>query len=221
MTRPILEDEEQQPKVPGWAYTYIDLLWLLLVFFILQIAVSEVSDGPLYRRMAAAMKHRFGVEAEATAAGGSKKTAVGQNKLQYGEVLKEGWDAAAEARRRMLALRGTVYFSEGDDSLQSEQKQILQAVAKQVGRSRDQIEIRAEAEEKSPNAESANRPAVEPPYARCVAARDYFVRLGIDPQKLRIAVVAAERSASDRPCVRLYCVSEISAEASVKKPAKR
>ena len=28
MTRPILEDEEPQPKVPGWAYTYIDLLWL-------------------------------------------------------------------------------------------------------------------------------------------------------------------------------------------------
>jgi outer membrane protein OmpA-like peptidoglycan-associated protein len=221
MARPILEDEEQQPKVPGWAYTYIDLLWLLLVFFILRIAVSEVCDGPLYRKMAAAMKHRFGVEAEATAAGGSMKNTDGKTKTQYGEIVKEGWDAAAETRRRTLALRGTVYFSAGEDGLQSEQKQILQAVAKQVGRSRDQIEIRAEAEAKSSEGENANRPAVDPPYARCVAARDYLVRLGIDPQKLRIAVIPAERSASDRPCVRLYCVSEISAEASAKKPAKR
>jgi hypothetical protein len=224
MTRPVLEEEEQPARVPGWAYTYIDLMWLLLLFFILRSAVSEVSDGPLYHKMAAALKHRFGIEADAKTRAVDDRNAAaasGNNRPQYGEIIREGLDEAAAARKRSLMYRGAIYFSEGEDKLQSEQKQILQAVAKQIGHASDLIEIRAEAEEKTANAADPNHPAADPTYARCAAARDYLVRLGIEPRRLRIAVVGAERSAGERPRVQLYSVTEILAENPGKKPAKR
>ena len=51
MTRLPLEDEEQPARIPGWALTYIDLMWLLLLFFILRSAVSEISEGHRYREI--------------------------------------------------------------------------------------------------------------------------------------------------------------------------
>jgi outer membrane protein OmpA-like peptidoglycan-associated protein len=225
MTRPLLEEEEQPAKVPGWAYTYIDLLWLLLLFFILRSAVSEVSDGPLYHNMAAALKHRFGVEAKATVAAGNRKNletaASGGNRPQYGEILREGLEEAGESRKRSLAFRGAIYFPEGEDKLLSDQKQILQAVARQIGHSSELIEIRAEADDKTADVENPNRSAADPAYGRCIAARDYLVKLGIEPRRLRIAVVGAGQSSEERPRVQLYSVTEILAENPGKKPAKR
>ena len=167
--------------------------------------------------MTAALKKRFGVEAEATAAAANhekaRTAASAKDRTQYGEILREGLEEAAAARKRSLAFRGAIYFPEGEDKLQSEQKQILQAVAKQIGHASELIEIRGEADEKTADAENPNRSAVDPAYARCVAARDYLVKLGIEPRRLRIASSArGNRSAERKPRVQLYSVTEILAE---------
>jgi flagellar motor protein MotB len=217
MTRPILEDEDQSARNPSWTLTYIDLLWLLLLFFILRGAVGENGQGRHYREITAALKKRFGTEAAVEPAGqqakNSESTAGAKDRSQYDEILQEGLDRAAEAKKRSLISRGTIYFSEGEQ-LQGEQKQILQAVAEQIGLGLETIEIRGQAAEKT------ERAATDPAYARCVATRDYLVKLGIAPRRLRIAVDGQRPPPGERPCVQLYSVVEI-AEKPGKTPVRR
>jgi flagellar motor protein MotB len=224
MTRPILDDEEQPARIPGWAMTYIDLLWLLLLFFILRSAVGEIGESRRYRDISAALKKRFGMEAMAVPAEQStNKTEIaanGNDRTQYSEIVRQGLDEAAEKKKRSLASRGVIYFSEGEDQLQSEQKQILQAVAEQIGHASETIEICGVTVEKTVAAGKVDRAAVDPTYARCVAARDYLVKLGIEPRRLRIAIGGEKRRPGERPCVRLYGVAEI-AEKPGKIPVKR
>ena len=225
MTRLTFEDEQQPAGIPGWALTYIDLMWLLLLFFILRSAVSEISEGHRYLEMTAALKKRFGVEAEDPAGEGKAKKAeprtFSKDRTQSSEILRKGLDETAAARKRSLASRGVIYFPDGEEKLRSEQKQILQAVAEQIGHTTGAIEIRGEAFEKAADAEKTSRAAVDTAYARCVAARDYLVKLGIEPLRLRIAVGGARKSPGERPCVQLYTVTEVLAEIPEKIPAKR
>jgi len=225
MTRQILEEEEQPARIPGWALTYIDLLWLLLLFFILRSALGDTGEGRHYREITAALKKRFGVEVAAIPReNGENKTGSGtaaEDRARYGEILREGLDDKAPSRQRSLAARGVIYFPDGADKLQSEQKQILQAVAEQIGATSATIEIRGEVAEQPVNAGKAGGSAADPSYARCVAARDYLVILGIAPQRLRIAVGGQKQSPGERPRVQLYSVTEIAAENSANKPAKR
>jgi hypothetical protein len=214
MTHRIVQDEEQSAKVPGWTFTYIDLLWLLLLFFILRSATGVTGDNRHYREITAALKKRFGAEAVTTPGEDAKKNAtetVAADRAQYSEALHEGFDATAVAQQRSLALRGSLRFAEGEKGIASEHKQILQAVAEQVGPTNETIEIRGEASI-APRTEGATDPA----YARCVAARDHLVKLGIAPDRLRIAMTARRRSADERPCVQLYSVVELVAESSAK-----
>jgi outer membrane protein OmpA-like peptidoglycan-associated protein len=225
MTRQILEDEEQPAKIPGWALTYIDLLWLLLLFFILRSAVSEIGEGRRYREITAALKKRFGAETAAIVGDGKEKNAaagaVAKDRTQYSEILREGLDKTAAARKRSLTSRGVIYFPDGEDKLQSEQKQILQAVAQEIGHASEAIEIRGEEAEKAANAEKTDRPAADPAYARCAAARDYLVKLGIDPRRLRIALGGERLPQGERPRVQLYSVTEFVADKPAKTAAKR
>lgn len=219
MTRPILEDEEQPGRIPSWTLTYIDLLWLLLLFFILRSAVGESGQSRHYREITAALKKRFGMEAsveplQQQQEKDSAATAIAKNRTQYDEIVREGLDQAAEEKKRSLVSRGVIYFSEEDYQLQGEQKQILQAVAEQIGHASETIEIRGQA------AEKVERMAGDAAYARCVATRDYLVKLGIEPRRLRIAVGCEKKPPGERPCVRLYCVAEI-AEKPGKTPVKR
>jgi flagellar motor protein MotB len=219
MNRPFLEDEEPPARVPGWALTYIDLLWLLLLFFILQAAVSAIGTGHRFRDLTAALKKRFGTEAVAVARNEQKRetAADAKDRAQYGETIREGFDDSTAALKRSLTLRGAIYFPDGEVNLQGEQKQLLQAVAEVVGRTSVSIEIRGEATENATEAGKAGAAAADQAYARCAAARNYLIKLGIEPRRLRIAIGDSRRPAGEKPRVTLYSVTEIAAEKSVKK----
>ena len=122
-------------------------------------------------------------------------TADANDRTQYDEIVREGLDREAEAKKRSLVSRGVIYFSAEDNQLQSEQKQILQAVAEQIGQGSETIEIRGQA------AERTERAASDSAYVRCVETRDYLVKLGIEPGRLRIAVGGEiRRRAKDLAC---------------------
>jgi chemotaxis protein MotB len=206
MTRPILEDEEPPLRVPGWAFTYIDLMWLLLIFFILRSVLGDVGDSRRYRDIAAALKKRFGVEARPSSCGMQDKKAradsIAKDRKEYGEIVRDGFDDKADSKKRLLACQGVIYFPDEAAQLQSEQRQLLQAVAERIGHDACEVEIRGDAADSS--------------YARCIAARDFLVKLGIEPKRLRIALGGERSPESERPQVRLYSVTEIVAERSGK-----
>jgi hypothetical protein len=224
MNRRILEDEEQPAKIPGWALTYIDLLWLLLLFFILRSAVSDISESRHYREVTAALKKRFGLETAANAGEKNIKSDTGaiiKDRASYSEVLSDSLNDAATMRKRSLTSRGVIYFSDKDGKLQSEQKQVLQAVAGRIGPASGVIEIHGDAAEKAVNTVKTNHSAADSAYACCTATRDYLIQLGIDPGRLRIAVGGEKRTPGDRTEVRIYSVTEIVAEKPGKKPVAR
>ena len=63
-----MSDEDAPPKsdvagTPGWMVTFADLMTLLMCFFVLLVAFSEL-DIQRYRMIAGSMKMAFGVQRE-------------------------------------------------------------------------------------------------------------------------------------------------------------
>jgi hypothetical protein len=85
-------------------------------------------------------------------------------------------------------------------------------VAERIGQTSESIEIRGEAVAGKEESDRTDPPGVDPAYARCVATRDYLVKLGIDPGRLRIVVTEAKTQTVERPRVRMYSITEMVAE---------
>jgi flagellar motor protein MotB len=212
MRRPLLDDEEQPARVPGWAMTYIDLLWLLLLFFILRSAVGDGGTSHHYREITDALNKRFGSHTEAKPDAKKMIADAAKDRMSYAELEREGFAREAEAKKRQVLARGAIFFPEREIKLQSEQKLILQAVAERIGQTAETIEIRGEAAESKAESDRTDQPSIDPAYARCVAARDYLVKLGIEPRRLRIVVTEEKTQATERPRVQLYSITEMVAE---------
>ena len=60
------QEEEHGPKgLPGWMATFADMMALLMCFFVLLLAYSDM-DVQKFKRIAGAMKEAFGVQNEIT-----------------------------------------------------------------------------------------------------------------------------------------------------------
>ena len=58
-----MPDEEAQAGAPAWVMTFADLMSLLMCFFVLMLAFSEM-DAARFKQMAGSMRNAFGVQAE-------------------------------------------------------------------------------------------------------------------------------------------------------------
>ncbi len=204
---------------PEWVLTYGDMMSLLLCFFIILVALSEIKKEDEYRAIVAEVKKAFGMKG-----GGGKIPSTDDPKLSLMKRLEElqlrqsphkqpsntddpGMDGknpqVTRVREGMLFTQGgRVTFEPGSADLTNKAIRDLQSVAGLVRGYNNKIEVRGHAATMELGVQSAYPDLWTLSYARAKAVMDYLASSEIGIRSDRIRLVA---NADSEPLVqRVY-----------------
>ena len=89
------DDGPEDPGVPAWVMTFADLMSLLMCFFVLLLAFSEM-DAQKFKQLAGSMKQAFGVQADVKADFIPKGTSVVTQEFSPGKPVPTSIDAVRQ-----------------------------------------------------------------------------------------------------------------------------
>src|SRR5262245_53204343 len=81
--------EDPPPGAPEWAVTYGDMMSLILTFFIMLVAMSELKKNDKFQGVADALEQQFGPGKSADASGDQPRRAVVADAIERGRVRRE------------------------------------------------------------------------------------------------------------------------------------
>jgi chemotaxis protein MotB len=197
--------KDQGGGVPEWVVTYGDMMTLLLCFFILLAAFSELKDEKDYETIMRAIKEHFGYS------GGSGQaptedlplTSMVQdlrdmtlhkekrpNQSNADDPGVDGKETTVKQIREGLqfAVGGPVSFEPGSAELKPQAKEQLARIADLIRGKNNKIEIRGHATGSDLSAGSGQRDMWALSYERARAAMRWLTdeANGIDPRRIRI-----------------------------------
>ncbi|MFP4144534.1 MAG: flagellar motor protein MotB [Phycisphaeraceae bacterium] len=200
--------KKQEEGAPLWMLTYGDMMTLLLVFFVMLVAMSEIKKEDVQKVKAEVLK-AFGLM------GGGGKLATDQDpemsfmqRIEHMAMMQQREDNTAstvdpgmEGRESKVtrvregmrfAVGGRVIFDSGSADLTEEARSQLRGIADELRGFRTVIELRG-------HAATLERPRDETDpdpwglsYARAKAVMDYLTgnELGIDRRRVRLIATA-------------------------------
>lgn len=207
MSKSLLEDEEDQ-GIPGWIVTYGDMMSLLLTFFIMIVAMSEIRQERRFQAMIESLRRRFGHDTSmATPMPGperpmnsplAKLASLGRSRRAD---TMEGGDrvqAPLGENPRVQTIRpaddqtvgGVVYFPGHGAELTDEHQAVLRAAAERLRGKPQKIEIRGHTSSRPLTADSPFQSHWDLAYARCLQVMEALVEMGIERRRFRLAVAA-------------------------------
>lgn len=176
--------QKQEAGVPEWVVTYGDMMSLLLCFFILLAAFSELKQEREYQRVITAVKEAFGYSGGVGVLPSDDpplrsmlqlmETLMQQNAPQF-KNLSESQDRGMEGKQTkvsrvqegmMFTIGGSLTFEPGSAVLKPEAKEELLKVAKMLQGRRNKIEVRGHASSKILPADSPYADLLDLSYAR-------------------------------------------------------
>jgi chemotaxis protein MotB len=190
--------------VPEWVVTYGDMMSLLLCFFILLAAFSEIKeDDPKYQEVVHAIQEAFGFT------GGSgrvpsdelPKQSVIEKMLStalYREKIPKrsntddpgitGRDVSVRRIREGLqfTIGGLITFEPGLADLKPQAREGLARVINVIRGQNNKIEIRGHVDGSDLPPGASEQRAWDLSYARARAVMDHLVAEGIDPRRVRV-----------------------------------
>ncbi|MGB9689992.1 flagellar motor protein MotB [Thermogutta sp.] len=193
---------------PEWVLTYGDMMSLLLTFFIMLAALSEVKKEDQFEALAEALRRRFGkyvsldelaLYYKPTVATPLKSVSEGREKLAK---TLEGASKVKGPRGREAKVRsirpgdeattgGVVFFEEGTDQPLPGFDESLKKIAESLAGKPQKIEIRGHTSARPLPPGSSFRTHWDLAYAECLRVMEKLVELGIEPERIRISVAAA------------------------------
>lgn len=205
-----MEEQEEKAGVPEWVVTYGDMMSLLLTFFILLVALSELKQeeqDEKYQAVLDSLRRRFGYTSSRGLAPGphiprnSNMTRIDSaGRARRADTMSGGADVRSLTGKRprvramrladQLTVGGAIYFPENSNELTEERKRELQFIALELGGKPQKIEIRGHASGKPLPEGSPYRDHWDLAYQRCHEVLKFLVDLGIRPERLRVGVVA-------------------------------
>jgi len=237
----LAEEEDEGGGIPEWVVTFGDMMSLLLTFFIMLCSMSEIKEEQRYQAMVDSLRKRFGHDAAILSAVPGK---VSHNNSALEKLASMGRSRRADIMRGgakvrapigdsprpvhtpesgRIAVGGVVFFPEQAWMLDEKQKRTLENIASNFGGKPQIIEIRG-------HTSNAPLPKGSPfldhwdlAYARCNQARNYLVKLGINPKRIRISVAAANEPrhkgndpilARENSRVEIFMLSELAGDLS-------
>lgn len=180
---------EDSGAAPGWFVTYADLMSLLLAFFIMLAAMSDVRNETRVVQAVVAMQKQFGdadvAAPEATGihpgrVGGPPVRPATFNKVRPGEPVMAG---------------GVLVFEEDSAAIRPDQADQLRFIHEQFQGKLQKIEIRGHTTRRPLPADSPYRDLWQLSFARSQAAMDLLVSLGTDPRRIRLTAAAGNEPA--------------------------
>lgn len=205
--------QESDGGIPEWVVTYGDLMSLLLCFFILLAAFSELKQEREYRKVLESVREALGFKGGMGIANIDDNAANAVHSLQEERARRSedklqtnvNWDPSVPGRHersqvvnegQLLAIGGAVPFEAGSIELTRPAKEILRTAIGPKIRDQNfvvQIVGHAWGEEEKRSGFGIDEIA----FHRAQAVKDYLVReCGIDPLILRVVSAGSTEPAS-------------------------
>lgn len=194
--------EEQEAGAPAWMVTYGDMMSLLLCFFIMLVAMSEIKSDK-FQKLLESVKKAFGYDLGAEVAPGTNPRTTGVfEKLQMFSTPKglknvyggsesmnvRGKDFLCKNLREKgtcIAVGDKVGFSEGSAEVPREMKDVLDILVEEVIKDYpNRVLIRGHT-----SAQEAGRGTADwrLSFLRAQAVGEYFKQKGINPRRFRLS----------------------------------
>ncbi|MBN1909984.1 MAG: flagellar motor protein MotB [Pirellulales bacterium] len=201
-------EPEETPGVPEWLVTFGDMMSLLLTFFIMLFSMSEIRQEQKFQAMLESMRKAFGHDMSMLTSVPGPHTPQNSNfaklaslgRARRANIMKGGAPVKAPvgSEPRVMSLRpdgdpttaGLVFFREGSDELTEAAKKTLQSLARQIEGMPQRIEIRGHTSNRPLAHGSPFRDHWDLAYARARKVEAFLVKLGIDPERIRLGVAA-------------------------------
>ncbi len=199
---------DDPPSVPEWMVTFSDMMSLLLCFFVMLVAMSEIKEEERIQVLLEALRRQFGPETSAISlvpgpappmnsvirALASMGRARRIDIMRGGDRIKAPVGDYPRVRTVRQAAHdtvgGVVFFAETSAALSDENRRTLELAAQQLSGKPQKIEIRGHTSSRPLPADSPYADHWSLAYARCQAVMDYLVQLGIDPRRIRLSLAA-------------------------------
>lgn len=208
----ISKDKPAPPGIPEWIVTFGDMMSLLLCFFILLAAFSELKKEEEYQRVVSGVKEAFGYSGgvgvlpsddlplrsmlelmETMAARQAKETRQSESPQESMQGKNSKVSKVQEGM--MFTIGGHLTFSPGLADLKPEAHVELVRVANLIKGRRNKISIRGHAAKKQLPPDSPYKDLLDLSYYRAKAVADFLVREGgLDP-----AVIVIEALGDSEP----------------------
>ena len=190
--------------IPEWIVTYGDLMSLLLTFFILLAAFSELKKEEQYQDVIRAIQDHFGyLGGVGTTPADDPPTASVTNLLDAAHLeSKEFLNPSATEEPgvigrqttvkriregELFTIGGLIAFDKASAILRDEAKQaIRQAVLKELIGKNNKVEIRGHATNGDLPGGSPYRSLTEISFARAVAVQQFLIAENIRPERIRV-----------------------------------
>lgn len=196
----------QEEGAPLWVLTYGDMMSLLLCFFIMLVALSEIRQDEKYHKVVQSVREAFGFVGGMGAAPSDlppdvsvtirKMAQAAENfNLRKGDSAdpgQQGRHATVQTVRDGLefCLGGAAAFEEGKADLRPEVFDSLRKVASVIHGYNNKIEIRGHTSKAPLPADSPFKSHMELSLARALAVRNFLVEEGrIRPRRIRVTGV--------------------------------
>jgi len=205
----LTEEEPQEGGVPEWVVTFGDMMSLLLTFFIMLFSMSEIKEEQKYQAMMDALRKRFGhdrsiaslVPGQLVPRNSALAKLASMGRARRLDLLDGGDRVRAPVgdhpRVRTIAegdhttTGGVIYFDPGSSQLTGRHRRTLEVTAQQLGGKPQKMELRGHTSARPLGRGSPFKSHWDLAFDRCRRVKDYLVELGIRPERIRIAVAAA------------------------------
>jgi chemotaxis protein MotB len=207
-------EELNADAAPGWTVTYADLMSLLLTFFILLAAMSEIRENDKYQGVADSLHEQFGrasttegakagefkprnaLFASLALAGRAKRKSLLQNPAMEAKNEAEVSPRVRVVRSGERTTVGTVvYFDQSSTELTAEACEDLVETAELLRGKPQKIEIRGHTAPSAASEIGGNAWTLA--FERATATMNFLVeQLQIEPKRIRLSVAGAYEPAS-------------------------
>ncbi|MHC4996655.1 MAG: OmpA/MotB family protein [Planctomycetota bacterium] len=206
----------QCPKgVPGWIVTYGDMMSLLLCFFILLAAFSELKKPKEYEEILQAIQEEFGFKGGIGVAP-TRDTPITsiQKKIEAVDLFKETFNKVAKSDDPGIAGKSTtvkkirdglqftvgalITFDLGSAHLKDEAHTELRKIAGLLIGYNNKIDIRGHCSHRDLITGSEFRDPRDLSYARAKAVADYLAKQGVRPVRMILHACAANEPLKSR-----------------------
>ncbi|HED54755.1 MAG TPA: hypothetical protein ENJ00_11230 [Phycisphaerales bacterium] len=198
--------------VPEWVVTYGDLMSLLLTFFILLAAFSELKKEVEYQEVIESIKEAFGYEGGVGKIS-SREPPANSTLSQLDQIINRMGEKAQQGQSRTPSAAGpdpsssyvadgvktvvgtTVPFAAGSSEIsETTQKYLIQEVVPKLRGLRFKIEIRGHAFGRADRAAAGDVDRMS--FLRAKAVKDFLVTQGIESSRLVMTAVGSSEPIS-------------------------
>ena len=201
---------------PEWVLTYGDMMSLLLTFFIMLAALSEIKKQDQFEVLAEALRNRFGryvslddiaLYYKPTVATPLKSVSQGREKVSRTLEGASKTKGPQGREPRVTTIRsgdeattgGVIFFQEGSDVPEASFQEKIAHIAKTLSGKPQKIEIRGHTSPRPLDPESPYRTHWDLAFAECLKVMEELISAGIEPERIRISIAAANEPIYTEP----------------------